>query len=122
MIQLSSILLIVLLYNTNLGESRSCDGLHIARPFIMSIFSKFCYPYAVILKCLRCSWMMFSLCSQLLPGNTNTYTVVEQTLEPPMLATKIRFVPYSLHVRTVCMRVELVGCPWTGKCVALNSQ
>ncbi|KAF4518476.1 hypothetical protein B566_EDAN006481 [Ephemera danica] len=51
--------------------------------------------------------------ADLLPGNTNTYTVVEQTLEPPILATRLRFVPYSLHVRTVCMRVEILGCTWT---------
>ncbi|XP_059473257.1 discoidin domain-containing receptor tyrosine kinase B isoform X2 [Neocloeon triangulifer] len=48
-----------------------------------------------------------------LPGNTNTYTVVEQTLEPPILATRLRFVPQSVHVRTVCMRIEIVGCLWT---------
>ncbi|KAJ9582370.1 hypothetical protein L9F63_003297 [Diploptera punctata] len=52
------------------------------------------------------------LCFQMIPGNTNTYTVVEQRLDPPVLATKIRFVPFSEHVRTVCMRVELLGCRW----------
>ncbi|KAF5296725.1 hypothetical protein FQA39_LY12425 [Lamprigera yunnana] len=50
---------------------------------------------------------------ELLPGNTNTYTVVDQKLDPPIIASKIRFLPYSDHVRTVCMRVELVGCSWT---------
>lgn len=50
---------------------------------------------------------------QLLAGNTNTYTVVENLLEPPILASKIRLVPYSVHPRTVCMRVELLGCVWT---------
>ncbi|XP_065160829.1 discoidin domain-containing receptor tyrosine kinase B isoform X2 [Atheta coriaria] len=50
---------------------------------------------------------------ELLSGNTNTYTVVEQKLEPPVIATKIRLLPYSDHVRTVCMRVELVGCKST---------
>ncbi|XP_046391310.1 discoidin domain-containing receptor 2-like isoform X3 [Ischnura elegans] len=48
----------------------------------------------------------------LLPGNTDTYSVVEQVLDPPILATRIRFVPYSLHLRTVCMRAELIGCRW----------
>jgi hypothetical protein len=52
---------------------------------------------------------------QMSPGNTNTYTVVEQRLDPPVLATKVRVVPYSEHVRTVCMRVELVGSRWQGK-------
>lgn len=51
---------------------------------------------------------------QVLPGNTNTYTVVEQTLEPPILATRLRILPQSVHVRTVCMRLEIVGCYWTG--------
>ncbi|XP_066996619.1 discoidin domain-containing receptor 2 [Anabrus simplex] len=49
---------------------------------------------------------------ELLEGNTNTYTVVEQKLEPAILATNVRFVPYSEHLRTVCMRVELLGCVW----------
>lgn len=57
---------------------------------------------------------------QILPGNTNTYLVVEQKLDPVLLASKIRFVPYSVHVRTVCMRVELLGCPWKGKLVSLG--
>ncbi|KAK4877691.1 hypothetical protein RN001_010197 [Aquatica leii] len=50
---------------------------------------------------------------ELLAGNTNTYTVVDQKLDPPVIASKIRLLPYSDHVRTVCMRVELVGCAWT---------
>ncbi|GLH05397.1 Discoidin domain-containing receptor 2 [Gryllus bimaculatus] len=50
---------------------------------------------------------------ELLQGNSNTYTVVEQRLEPPVLASRVRFVPYSEHLRTVCMRVELLGCRWT---------
>jgi discoidin domain receptor family protein 2 len=51
----------------------------------------------------------------MIQANTNTYTVVEQRLDPPVLATKIRIVPYSEHVRTVCMRIELVGYRWQGK-------
>ncbi|XP_022905687.1 discoidin domain-containing receptor 2 [Onthophagus taurus] len=47
---------------------------------------------------------------ELLSGNTNTYTVVDQKLEPPIIATKVRFLPYSDHVRTVCMRIEIMGC------------
>jgi discoidin domain receptor family protein 2 len=49
---------------------------------------------------------------ELLPGNTNTFTIVDQRLDPPVIASKIRFLPYSDHVRTVCMRTELVGCKW----------
>lgn len=54
---------------------------------------------------------------QMIPGNSNTFTVVEQRLDPPVLATKIRIVPFSEHVRTVCMRVELVGFRWHGKLI-----
>ncbi|XP_019874685.1 discoidin domain-containing receptor tyrosine kinase B [Aethina tumida] len=50
---------------------------------------------------------------ELLAGNTNTFTIVDQKLEPPVIASKFRFLPYSDHVRTVCMRVELLGCKWT---------
>ncbi|CAH2001308.1 unnamed protein product [Acanthoscelides obtectus] len=52
---------------------------------------------------------------KLLTGNTDTYSIVEQKLEPPIIASKIRFIPYSDHVRTVCMRVEILGCRWTGQ-------
>lgn len=51
----------------------------------------------------------------MLEGNTNTYTVVEQKVDPILVASKVRFIPYSTHVRTVCMRVDLLGCPWHGK-------
>ncbi|KAF7275701.1 hypothetical protein GWI33_011355 [Rhynchophorus ferrugineus] len=51
----------------------------------------------------------------MLSGNTDTFTIVEQNLDPPVIAGQIRLLPYSDHVRTVCMRVELMGCPWKGK-------
>lgn len=35
-----------------------------------------------------------------------------------MVAERIRFLPYSHHPRTTCMRVEIYGCPWTGKRVS----
>ncbi|XP_060519613.1 discoidin domain-containing receptor tyrosine kinase B-like [Cylas formicarius] len=49
---------------------------------------------------------------KVLTGNSNTYLVVRQRLELPFVASKVRFIPYSEHPRTVCMRVELYGCPW----------
>ncbi|XP_066256010.1 discoidin domain-containing receptor 2-like isoform X2 [Euwallacea similis] len=49
---------------------------------------------------------------KVLTGNTNTYLVVRQRLELPFVASRVRFIPYSEHPRTVCMRVELYGCPW----------
>ena len=52
---------------------------------------------------------------QILPGNGNTYAVANNTLNPAIFASKIRLVPYSDHPRTVCMRIELVGCLFQGK-------
>ncbi|KAK9877948.1 hypothetical protein WA026_020169 [Henosepilachna vigintioctopunctata] len=51
---------------------------------------------------------------EVLEGNINTYLEVKRELDLPIWATKVRFYPYSYHKRTVCMRVELYGCIWTG--------
>ncbi|CAG9857262.1 unnamed protein product [Phyllotreta striolata] len=50
---------------------------------------------------------------EVIPGNVNPYLEAKRELDPPILASKIRFYPYSYHKRTVCMRVELYGCQWT---------
>ncbi|XP_075990711.1 discoidin domain-containing receptor 2-like isoform X1 [Anticarsia gemmatalis] len=50
---------------------------------------------------------------EILQGNTNTYLEKKNHLEPPIWASKVRFIPYSSHRRTVCMRVELYGCYWS---------
>ncbi|XP_039287314.1 discoidin domain-containing receptor 2 [Nilaparvata lugens] len=50
---------------------------------------------------------------EVMMGNSNTYLEAKRELDPPMWASKVRFFPYSFHMRTVCMRVELYGCPWT---------
>lgn len=49
---------------------------------------------------------------RILRGNSNTYLVEKQKLELPFIASRVRFVPYSQHPRTVCMRVEIYGCSW----------
>ncbi|XP_065358097.1 discoidin domain-containing receptor 2-like [Calliphora vicina] len=49
---------------------------------------------------------------EILPGNINTYSEVENVLQPIIFATKIRIYPYSQYDRTVCLRAEVVGCPW----------
>ncbi|XP_012279165.1 discoidin domain-containing receptor 2 [Orussus abietinus] len=49
----------------------------------------------------------------LLVGNNNPYTEKEQIFDPPIIATKIRVIPYTPHIRTVCLRLELYGCSWT---------
>ncbi|XP_065561110.1 discoidin domain-containing receptor tyrosine kinase B-like [Artemia franciscana] len=48
-----------------------------------------------------------------LTGNSNPWHSVKQQLDHPFVASKIRFFPYSVHPRTVCMRVEMYGCKWT---------
>jgi len=49
---------------------------------------------------------------EVMTANTNTYVAEKRDLDPIILARKIRFYPYSHHRRTVCMRVEVYGCPW----------
>jgi len=51
---------------------------------------------------------------QVIAGNSNTYLGSKRELDPPVWASRIRFVPYSYHRRTVCMRVEMYGCYWNG--------
>ncbi|XP_071518495.1 discoidin domain-containing receptor 2-like [Panulirus ornatus] len=50
---------------------------------------------------------------ELLEGNSNTYLAQTSHLSPPVIAARVRFVPYSDHPRTVCMRVELYGCQYS---------
>ncbi|KDR19267.1 Discoidin domain-containing receptor 2, partial [Zootermopsis nevadensis] len=47
---------------------------------------------------------------QILSGNSDTATVVSHRLMPPVYVSKVRVLPYSVHRRTVCLRVELRGC------------
>lgn len=48
-------------------------------------------------------------------GNENTYDVVLKDLGPPIVARMVRFYPLADRVMSVCLRVELYGCVWTGK-------
>ncbi|GAB6021997.1 hypothetical protein CHUAL_006150 [Chamberlinius hualienensis] len=56
----------------------------------------------------------------LFQGNVNTYTEVKHDLNPPIITSKIRFIPFSHHPRTICMRVELYGCQWRDGLVAYS--
>ncbi|KAH8298160.1 hypothetical protein KR018_010081, partial [Drosophila ironensis] len=47
---------------------------------------------------------------EILPGNINTYSEVENVLNPTVFASKVRIYPYSQYDRTVCLRAEIVGC------------
>lgn len=57
----------------------------------------------------------FVLSPQILTGNMNTYSEVENRLYPVIIGSKVRVYPYSQYDRTVCLRIELVGCPWNGE-------
>ncbi|XP_017773500.1 PREDICTED: discoidin domain-containing receptor 2-like [Nicrophorus vespilloides] len=57
---------------------------------------------------------------EVIKGNINTYLESKSLLDPPIIANKVRFLPYSYHKRTVCMRVELYGCRWTDGIVSYS--
>lgn len=57
---------------------------------------------------------------EVISGNINTYLASKAELEPSVLALKVRFMPYSFHRRTVCMRVELYGCRFTDGIVSYS--
>ena len=44
------------------------------------------------------------------PGNTDTFTPVLMSLEPPAETRRVRVIPLSEHARTVCIRLEICGC------------
>ncbi len=50
----------------------------------------------------------------IIKGNMNTYLPEKRFLSSPILAKRIRIIPYSPRWRTVCMRIELYGCPFYG--------
>lgn len=54
---------------------------------------------------------------QVVSGNENTYDVVLKDLGPPIVARMVRFYPLADRVMSVCLRVELYGCLWNGKCL-----
>lgn len=59
--------------------------------------------------------LVHPLLLQILPGNINTYSEVENALQPIIFASKIRIYPYGQYDRTICLRAEIVGCLWEGK-------
>ena len=50
----------------------------------------------------------------MLEGNSNTHIAEKRELHPPIIARRVRFIPHSVHRRTICMRVELHGCRGQG--------
>ncbi|XP_038143047.1 discoidin domain-containing receptor 2 isoform X3 [Cyprinodon tularosa] len=49
--------------------------------------------------------------NEVLEGNKDTYGVSSNDLKPAIIARFVRVIPVS-RATTVCMRVELYGCPW----------
>uniref|UniRef100_A0AAQ5XTU7 Discoidin domain-containing receptor 2 n=1 Tax=Amphiprion ocellaris TaxID=80972 RepID=A0AAQ5XTU7_AMPOC len=45
-------------------------------------------------------------------GNKNAYASVINDLHPPIVTRHVRLIPVTKLSTTVCMRVELYGCPW----------
>ncbi|XP_058790525.1 discoidin domain-containing receptor 2-like [Phymastichus coffea] len=48
---------------------------------------------------------------EVLAGNVDTSTIVTRELVPAIFAQQLRVLPHSVHRRTVCLRLELKGCP-----------
>ena len=42
-------------------------------------------------------------------------------MDPAPVASKVRFLPHSPHPRTVCMRVEVYGCPYASPILAYSA-
>lgn len=57
---------------------------------------------------------------RLLPGNSNTFSPTEiPLLAGPVIASRIRVLPFSHHTRTVCLRLEIRGCKYNGNFFSL---
>jgi discoidin domain receptor family protein 2 len=50
-----------------------------------------------------------------LPANINTFQVTQYNLTKIIVADAVRIFPLSEYPRTVCLRVELTGCPYSGE-------
>ncbi|XP_052789202.1 discoidin domain-containing receptor 2-like isoform X2 [Mya arenaria] len=53
-------------------------------------------------------------------GNENTYSAELREVSPPIIGKRVRFIPYCRSPRTVCLRVEMYGCPWTDGIVSYS--
>ncbi|PIO72760.1 hypothetical protein TELCIR_05302 [Teladorsagia circumcincta] len=50
--------------------------------------------------------------AQIIPGNSDTRTAEIRVLDAGIVARRIRVVPLSNTTRTICLRLELYGCPY----------
>ena len=90
---------------------------------IKTFFFKFQNKYGKELSCQNnYDYMvhLYYICFQRFEGNSNTYLAELRQVEPPIIGKRLRFIPYCRHPRTVCMRVEIYGCPWEGKRIEVS--
>ncbi|VDM41070.1 unnamed protein product [Toxocara canis] len=78
------------------------------------------YPPSYMLEYWRNSlgnWARYkdSQHNEVIPANTDTRSAVLRVLDGGIVAQKLRIIPVSESTRTVCMRVEIYGCPFKGK-------
>lgn len=59
--------------------------------------------------------------NKLITGNENAYTFVIKELHPPIIGRYLRIIPVVVVATSVCMRVELYGCPWTDGLMAYSA-
>uniref|UniRef100_A0A3B3R8B6 Discoidin domain-containing receptor 2 n=1 Tax=Paramormyrops kingsleyae TaxID=1676925 RepID=A0A3B3R8B6_9TELE len=59
-------------------------------------------------------WMSWKnrLGNKIMDANDNAYASVIKDLHPPIITRYLRLIPVTRVSATVCMRVELYGCPW----------
>ena len=53
---------------------------------------------------------------QVIGGNEDPQGVVLKDLSPPLVAVALRVHPRAPRAMSVCLRLELYGCPWDGRC------
>lgn len=58
---------------------------------------------------------------EVLEGNKDTYAAFSNDLKPAIIARYIRVIPVTRLSTTVCMRVELYGCPWEDGLVSYSA-
>ncbi|XP_036383144.1 discoidin domain-containing receptor 2 [Megalops cyprinoides] len=59
--------------------------------------------------------------NKIMEANDNAYASVIKDLHPPIIARYLRLIPVTKLPTTVCMRVELYGCPWHDGLTAYSS-
>ncbi|KAJ8415473.1 hypothetical protein AAFF_G00424530 [Aldrovandia affinis] len=69
------------------------------------------------------SWKSWKnrLGNKIMEANDNAYASVIKDLHPPIIGRYLRLIPVTKLPTTVCMRVELYGCPWHDGLTAYSS-